>query len=178
MVRNKRSLWLNNCEGNVMLVRQDFSGSADNERNVVACSVLICANNFKDSRVSPVIHLIPRHCNILVSQLDRKSHNWIVWREISYVITVCVAVENLILFSLQKIFVGKCYNTPTNHSHDTSRHWLKPTFWSTHFYGILSIIWKTLFSQNSNLRQRAIRHHRMCAMGSTTVVIGRMKSFA
>ena len=63
-----------------MLVRQDFSGSADNERNVVACSVLICANNFKDSRVSPVIHHIPRHCNILVygslttGSYEEKSH--------------------------------------------------------------------------------------------------------
>jgi len=37
----------------------------------------------------------------------RKSNNWVVGREMSYVITISAAMENLMLFSLYKIFVGK-----------------------------------------------------------------------
>jgi len=48
----------------------------------------------------------------------RKSNNWIVGREISCVITARAALENLMLFSLYKIFVGSSCSTPTNHSHE------------------------------------------------------------
>jgi len=37
----------------------------------------------------------------------RKSHNWIVQSEVLYVITIRTAVENVILFALYKIFVGR-----------------------------------------------------------------------
>jgi len=36
----------------------------------------------------------------------------------SYVITVRAAVENVMLFRLYKIFVGRSCSTPTNHSHE------------------------------------------------------------
>jgi len=48
----------------------------------------------------------------------RKSHNWIVGREMSYVIIVHAAEENLRLFRLCKIFVERSCSTPTNHSKD------------------------------------------------------------
>jgi len=48
----------------------------------------------------------------------RKSHNWIVGREVPYVMTVRAAVENLMLFSLYKIFVGRSCSTHTNLSHE------------------------------------------------------------
>jgi len=48
-----------------------------------------------------------QHSNI------RKSHNWIVGREMSYFITVRAAMENLMLFSLYKIFVVRsCSHGP------------------------------------------------------------------
>ena len=49
----------------------------------------------------------------------RKSHNCIEGREMSYVITDRAAVDNLILFSLYKIFVGGSCSNRTNHSHET-----------------------------------------------------------
>jgi len=48
----------------------------------------------------------------------RKSHNWIVEREISSVIKVRAAVEIVMLSSLYKIFAGSSCSTPTNHSHE------------------------------------------------------------
>ena len=36
----------------------------------------------------------------------------------SYVITVRAAVENVMLFSFYRIFVGKSCITPMNHSHE------------------------------------------------------------
>jgi len=46
-----------------------------------------------------------------VSQLDRR-------KEMSHVMTVRAAVENLMLFSLYKICVGRSCSTSTNHSHE------------------------------------------------------------
>jgi len=40
----------------------------------------------------------------------------IVEREVSCVITIRTAVENLMLSSLYKVFVGRRCGTPTNHS--------------------------------------------------------------
>jgi len=50
----------------------------------------------------------------------QNSHNWIVGKEMSYVIIV-PAAENLMLFSLCKIFFGRNCSTPRITV--TSRHW-------------------------------------------------------
>jgi len=96
----------------------DFSGSANNKLNVVTCVGLICAYKFKDASATPVIQPMACHCN---NSNLRKSHNYIVEREMSYVITVHITDENVMLFSLYKIFVGRGCSTPTNHSHEPSQ---------------------------------------------------------
>jgi len=80
-------------------------------------------------RATPIVNTIACHCNNIW-----KPHNLIVRREISHITTVRAAVENLMLFSLYKIFVRSC-KTPTNHSHE-------PLLLPTSFSIDLATLWK------------------------------------
>jgi len=119
LLQRKRSLSLN-----VMLfqyyaheIRADCSGSANNELNVVNCVGLMHAYYFKDTNATPVIHPIACHCRSATQQQTEVSQLH-CREEMSYAITVRAATENLMLFSLYKIFVGRSCSTHTNHSHD------------------------------------------------------------
>jgi len=67
-MRNKRAFALDDCEGNVMPVKQRQSAVDEQTTNLMLllASALVCSSNFKNTSASSVIHPTGCDCSIAI----------------------------------------------------------------------------------------------------------------